>query len=200
MRTVNYTVLLVRVPSTLDFFFLLPSDGCQWLVKLLGPGLFSGRPISSCLLSLKEPWRCFWLGTVPCSCSIAGSSHSVSALSFTYPSDTASVLGPPNLKSLLSAPVALGVVLSLFLLSVSPGNVWQRQDDSPQPGWFLVSRVQTKETASPQSKAWVSALWRHLRNVWAPGISFCLRRHLKPWPGPHPWTGFGWGAVFTRAL
>lgn len=149
----NYTVLLVRVPSTLDFFFLLPSDGCQWLLKLLGPGLFSGRLISSCLLSLKEPWRCFWLGPVPCSCS-----HSVSALSFTHPSDTASVLGPPNLKTLLAAPVALGVVLSLFLLSVSPGNVWQRQDDSPQPGWFLVSRVQTKERASPQSKARVSAL------------------------------------------
>ena len=167
MGIVNDTVLPVRVPSTLEFFFLLPSDGCQWLVKFLALGLFSGRRISSCLLSVKEPWRCSCLGTVPCSCSIASSSHSVSALLFTHWCHTASVLGLPSTRTLLSTPVAsaLGVVLSLFLLSISAGNAWLRQDGAPQPGWFLASGVQRKERARPQTKAWVSALWGHLRNV-----------------------------------
>lgn len=114
----------------------------NWISKVPGPrAVFRQIHFP---LSVKEPWSS-WLGAVPCSCSIAGSSHSVSALLFPCLGCTATGLCPLSIKTLLSTPVALMVVLFLVVLSVPPGNDWLRQDGGPQLGWFLVSAVQRRE-------------------------------------------------------
>lgn len=172
----------MRAPLTLEFYFLVPSDGCRWLVKFLCPGVFQEDPF-------------------PAACFLRRSLRDAPGLVL---SPVAAVL-PAAVTVFLPYHLPIHVIWLCAwsaqltptyptssrgggLPSISPGNAWLRQDGAPQPGWFLVSGVQTKKKASPQTKGWISALWEHLRNVWASGITFCLSRHLKPCPGLHPWT------------
>lgn len=171
----------MRSPLTLEFYFLLPSDGCQWLVKFLGPGFFQEDPFpAACFL-----WRSLRDAPGLVLSPVAAISPAAQCFCLiVYPSMSDGLCA----WSAQPAPICPTSSRGGGLPSVSPGNAWLGQDGAPRPGWFLVSGVQSRTKASAQTKGWISALWGHLSNVWTPGITFCLTRHLKPCPGLHPWT------------
>lgn len=120
-------------------------------------------------------------GAISCSFSTAQMLHSVPALLFTF---LYSVWSVSRLSYL--PPQLLGRAMPVLLCFCSP-FLWAMPGWgvlAPQPRCCLSSRVQRKERACPQPKAWVSALWGHFKNVSARDISFCFKIHLKSCPGP----------------
>lgn len=189
MWIVSYTVLPVRVPYTLECFFLLPSDGCQYLVQFLGSGLFSGRPLSSCLLSVKEPWWLSWhLLLVPYPIAPALPAASQCFCLIIYLSVSYCLCAQFSIKTLIY-PHSSGAELCLFLFSISPGNTWLRYVGSTAK---MVSEQQSPDKAKSMSsgqRLGFSSVRTLQKCLGARDISFCLKIHLKSCPGPCPWTG-----------
>lgn len=179
----------MRAPLTLEFYFLVPSDGCRWLVKFLCPGVFREDPFpAACFL-----WRS--LRDAP--------GLVLSPVAAVLPA-AVTVFLPYHLPihviwlcawSAQPTPTYPTSSRGGGLPSISPGNAWLRQDGAPQPGWCSTARVVSGQWSSDKEESKSSDQRLNFSSVRTLEKCLSIRDNLLlvktsqtlPWPASLNW-------------